>query len=144
MSWIKATTLTAAILLLCSCGARDVQACEDFIRDGLRSPSTYKRMSLVSDDKQLNEEEFRELTKLPRYGTYTPHQLREVLIEYEAANAYGTPVRGTEICAFVLTDGELPSKAAMKADLALAKSARTLRDLQIAGAPSQAKYSCCL
>ncbi|WP_037462616.1 hypothetical protein [Sphingobium herbicidovorans] len=66
-----------------------VKACEDFILTKLRSPSTYKRIeasgSLVPFDKP---------------ETFT------AVVEYDAANAYGTPIRDRQVCVFGLKDGK--------------------------------------
>ncbi len=77
----------------------------------LRSPSTYKRIDLKKREQQLTRDEYvkrlddekslpdtREF-KLRAFdeGRYRP-ALASISISYDAANAYGTPVRGHAVC----------------------------------------------
>ena len=62
-----------------------VQACETFIKERLRSPSTYKRIS-VDDLGPAFESDGR--------------RIKMLTVEYDAANAYGTPIRGSQQCVF--------------------------------------------
>jgi hypothetical protein len=62
-----------------------VRACETFIKERLRSPSTYKKIS----DDGLG----------PSFKS-DGRDVKMVVIEYDAANAYGTPIRGTQQCLF--------------------------------------------
>ena len=77
-----------AAMLLAGCNKAEndaVRACETFIKERLRSPSTYKK---ISDDG---------------VGPAFKHDgrnIKMVLIEYDAANAYGTPIRGSQQCVF--------------------------------------------
>lgn len=78
-------------LALAGCGAFDppeVTDCERHIISKLRSPSTYKRIDAsgigIPFDKPL------------KYS---------VTIEYDAANAYGTPVRERQLCVFAVKNG---------------------------------------
>lgn len=83
--------------------------CEKFATNLLRSPSTYKRVKIETEDKaKVNPAEFFELTK-QRPSTVPPAQpgYRWVKITYDAANAYGTPVREKYECAFELNSGQL-------------------------------------
>lgn len=57
----------------------DVMICEEGVKALLRSPSTYKRIDIT----RLNQ---------PKYSL--------VMISYDAANAYGTPIRDTAHCEF--------------------------------------------
>ena len=62
----------------------ELAACESFISGGLRSPSTYKRINVEYDRPQMN----------------SASNTKNVHIEYDAANAYGTPVRASQLCEF--------------------------------------------
>lgn len=62
-----------------------VRACETFIKERLRSPSTYKK---VSDDG------------LGPSFKIDGRYVKMIVIEYDAANAYGTPMRGNQQCLF--------------------------------------------
>lgn len=77
------------IFLLTGCDKPEVKNCEDHILSKLRSPSTYKRIEYSGTD-------------VP-YPKADRHHVR---IVYDAANAYGTPVRDTQICVFGLKDGK--------------------------------------
>jgi hypothetical protein len=81
-------------------------ACELYIKGKLRSPSTYARISarpvLLKASQQVS-----------------------VLIEYDAANAYGTPIRDRDICVFSAPEARWPSREAMEAE-ALASAGEDL------------------
>jgi len=70
---VKNALTIASIFLLGSCHDRSLDVCDDAIKATLRSPSTYKRISIDGG-----------------YGSFT--------VQYDAANAYGTPIRGNGRC----------------------------------------------
>lgn len=72
----------AAIVSGCSQSEDAIKACETNIMSKLRSPSTYKRIS----GNALVDEQGHEI---------------HVMIEYDAENAYGTPIREQDFCRFV-------------------------------------------
>jgi hypothetical protein len=72
-------------------GQPEVTACEEFIKSALRSPSTFKSVSSKSSDSKSGDGK----------------GVREIFIEYDAANAFGTPIRGSQICTFDLVDGKV-------------------------------------
>lgn len=61
------------------------EACEIFVKERIRSPSTYVQVS-VDDDGVIFKDSGRDV--------------KMVIIEYDAANAFGTPVRGSQQCVF--------------------------------------------
>jgi hypothetical protein len=74
--------------MLCSCNSAQntaVEACEIFIKERLRSPSTYQR--ITSDGLGPSFES-------------DGRRVKMITIEYDAANAYGTPIRGSQQCTF--------------------------------------------
>jgi hypothetical protein len=86
---VKAALLFLPALALSGCGDRpEIADCERFLTTKLRSPSTYERIS--ADTKRMT--------------TLNPQE-QWVSIEYDAANAYGTPIRGSQICKYPLVDG---------------------------------------
>src|SRR5688500_18848846 len=95
------------ILVLLGCGRPEFTVCEELIENGLRSPATYQLARLETFDEPITKQQ---LTSIGgrSYGD-AALTLRKVFIEYDAANAYGTPIRGAEMCAFVLREGKLPS-----------------------------------
>jgi len=71
-----ALIMVPTLLLLAGC-SRAVTACEDAIKRELRSPATFEQVQATS---------------------YTLENSVSVTIEYDASNAYGTPVRSTAHC----------------------------------------------
>ena len=91
-----------------------VEVCEAYIQSMLRSPSTYQQISsnVVSSPMWEN--------------------VQSAIIEYDADNAYGTPVRGTEICEFKLDDdGAIPPKYLLDGDRQIRESENSLREIQL-------------
>ncbi|MFA7595899.1 MAG: hypothetical protein WCY92_06045 [Novosphingobium sp.] len=62
-----------------------VGACEAFIKERLRSPSTYKQIGVDYSGVSFKSE---------------GRDVRMVTVEYDAANAFGTPIRGNQQCVF--------------------------------------------
>ena len=80
--------LLALSFLLAGCNSQQsaaVGACESFIKERLRSPSSYKQIS-VDDLGPSFKNDGRDIKMLT--------------VEYDAANAYGTPIRGKQMCTF--------------------------------------------
>jgi len=95
--------------------APEIEGCRRFTMDALRSPSTYKEVSSRSErDTGANG--------VP---------IKTITLVYDAANVYGTPVRGIQRCDFVLSkdgkvDGGVDTAIAIaSADRALGKSSGT-------------------
>ena len=87
-------------LILCGCNSAQsqaVQACEVFIKERLRSPSTYNRISGDSLGPAFESD---------------GRRVKMVTLEYDAANAYGTPIRGSQQCIF-----EVDAKGKFKEDI---------------------------
>ena len=108
-AWIAASlTLLAMTLAAGACSKPNddaIAACEKFIQGSLRSPSTYAKVSSKVSDQPITAEDLA-LYQLPKGSSSGPASVRTVFIEYDAANAYGTPVRGTEKCDFLLVDAK--------------------------------------
>ena len=64
-------------------------ACRSYLESKLKAPSTLKVIKTSSVDVPYPN---------PTY--------KAVSIEYDAANAFGTPIRGTQTCSFPLRDGK--------------------------------------
>lgn len=79
-AWMGLFVLTGCDGLLRS----EIKDCEAQLLGELRSPSTYKRID-ASSIRANNEQTVR--------------------IVYDAANAYGTPIRGTKLCAYPVKGG---------------------------------------
>lgn len=79
-----------------------INACEIFIKERLRSPSTYKQVGVDYSGVTFKSQ---------------GRDVRMVGIEYDAANAYGTPIRGDLQCLF-----EVDSKGNYTEDPAQAAS----------------------
>lgn len=109
------------------------KACESFISDALRSPSTYKRVN----------------------ATHAPHKtgaaFRYVAISYDADNAFGTPIRGAQVCAFKVDPqtGDYPHGDLMESSARLARAEMRLREAQeLAGQKLPTRpigaFDCCI
>jgi hypothetical protein len=128
----------AVLLLLGGCDAltsneeHAFRVCEAHIQKQLRSPATYARVKAIS-------------APAPDGGS-----IRTVHIEYDASNAYGTPVRGVEGCAFeVGDDGEFPDRSRLElgaSQAALAEAENRLAELKGERKPNDLDglYSCCI
>ena len=148
--------LLSSSALLSACGEPEVEACEEFIKDGLKSPSSYKRASVSKLDETISQEMF--LENHGKIDTFDKHWLddgrltqRIVAIEYDADNSFGASIRGAGICEFHLIDGELPSQISLDASVSMAIAQRSMRELGRAGLiPNEGKldipeprYGCC-
>ena len=136
-------------------GQPDVKACEAFIKEGLRSPSSYSRVSVIKGVEPISIEELQKLRPPSSFDKLLKgdRSLHLVSIEYDADNAYGTSIRGVEVCAFEMRNGELPDSTMIDLKARQSASKRTLRQLSeagmIEGAPpgstnSPARFPCCL
>ena len=67
-----------------------IKACEIFIKERLRSPSTYKKVRNDSIGPVFVSE---------------GRNVKMINIEYDAANAFGTPIRGSQQCMFQVDKG---------------------------------------
>lgn len=108
--------LPLAALALAACGEDPVVVgCEAFIREQLRSPSTYERIEVASDEEVLARDSIdgRASAMMPDeqidevLGDRESLRLAVATIEYDAANAYGTPIRDEETCFFAREEGQL-------------------------------------
>lgn len=68
-----------AMFTLVACDSPGIRECEELIKDRLKAPSTYKRISAFSGKGGVGAG-------------------RMVQIEYDAANSFGTPLRQTDFC----------------------------------------------
>ena len=73
------------LIALSGCDKPEIKQCEEYIIAKLRAPSTDKRIEASGIRSPWD--------KPQRYM---------VQIEYDAANAYGTPIRSVQFCAFSL------------------------------------------
>lgn len=127
-------------LLLAGCEGREIAACEDYVKYGLRSPSTYGRVNVTTRDEPVTGPRIAELGgREPRGGQSLA--LRTVTIEYDAQNAFGTPIRSAAQCGFVLRDGEIAGQQLLNSSVRLAQAKRDTRMLQREPDPL---YPCCL
>jgi hypothetical protein len=91
-------------------------ACEEAMKERLKAPSTYRRISVSETKEPLSFEQYYAArpesdavkTVLIRGATEKPVK-RTILIEYDAANAFGTPLRSRSLCTFEASDSrEVP------------------------------------
>ncbi|GGG77714.1 hypothetical protein GCM10011415_28300 [Salipiger pallidus] len=121
--WI--TGLASTPDFLKSRDGKFISACEDTLKKRLKAPSTYRRLSdphiaesvatlddykgwtdnpekKASDqDRQARNPKLAEMQAAQtRRFLLDEHTLKRAIIEYEAANSYGTPIRGYALCTF--------------------------------------------
>jgi hypothetical protein len=118
-------TSVFTIFIITGCNRENskfLDLCEAAIKSQLRSPSGYKRIdwkfekTLLSPDQYLGKLEKQgkavgnELTKFEidalRNGRYNPAAFSGV-VEYDAPNAFGTPIRGNSTCDYLSLSGNL-------------------------------------
>jgi hypothetical protein len=100
-----------------------VTVCEEVLKLRLLAPSGYKRIEIKESEEPLNRAGYKRYLAGDEYGPIIQEarmkdfdrgrvkpRMFEVLITYDAPNAYGTPIRGTTICQYP-TDNEDTSKA---------------------------------
>lgn len=158
---MRAIGAVSAALMLTGCNRPEVTACENFVRDGLRSPSSYRRIGIETSDQAMSLSEFRNITGDKPGGVLEvmtdnahKHGIRTVSLEYDAQNGFGATLRETRQCYFRMRDGELQGTASTFAAKAkLQKVNREFRDLMRSGAlpnvnsadvPPEPEPSCCL
>lgn len=83
--WRELVALFCLCVSLTSCDSNQVQACETHLKDKLKSPASYKRVSLDS-------------LQIPKSIHDPPYD--EVTITYDAANSYNALLRDKEMCFF--------------------------------------------
>jgi hypothetical protein len=143
---MRSAALLAPVLLVVVTGCdringpEEVRACEAYIKEQLRSPSTYVRAeTMVGGDEPLSQAEFNrqyigkdpdDLAKL--LATVAKERrlaVRRVFIHYDADNAYGTPIRGMNMCEFLVLDGALEGQGGLESRAKSAASRVRLREL---------------
>lgn len=96
----------SAFLLLCGCGplsSNFVVACEDQIKQRLKSPSSYNRVDM-------------RVTKAVPGGEGTPTHF-SLFITYEASNSFGVMLRDQALCTYVSKDGSVVDAAVYNVEL---------------------------
>jgi hypothetical protein len=141
---VRSSRITLLLFSSAACGCapapeeRAAAACEIFIKDQLKAPATYRR---ISSSLSRGED-----------GIYV------VFVTYDAQNAFGVPLRSHQTCRFSPgKDGALPDSAALDANVrsaifnsAIESSERLLHQLNQMGdamymspEPSR-EHECCL
>ena len=116
------TTLAVLPLIFTSsCGmfdAKIVTACEDVIKERLRSPSNYQRVSINREEKVLTKTDYFNYL----YANVASSPIREaknqqfergelkpvtysLTINYDAPNAYNAPIRSRSTCEYTNEQG---------------------------------------
>jgi hypothetical protein len=92
--------------------SRHVKACEAALKDTLRSPSTYQqirvteRTETIPIEKYLADEK-NEAVRQVYLRQYKQAVRSLVYFEFDAANAYGTPIRGFSEYSYDTIDGDI-------------------------------------
>lgn len=157
----------ALVISLAACSKPDVEACESYIKDGLKAPSTYRQLKVTSVDvSPIDADTLIKEVGLPKLSKKADAfdrlrrtalevdlkqpglGLRRMAIDYEAENGFGTPLRETAICAFVLTDGKLPVADSLTVLVGRANHDRLRASLHELSpkvpAPPERRYPCCV
>jgi hypothetical protein len=139
------TSAILASMLLAGCSQiehwrhPELAVCEEYIAASLRSPSTYERARATISDSRLPlaywmedlrsaPESIRPLLADQAKERAKHGGRRIVLVEYDAQNAFGAPVRGIASCKFEMKSTENneftsePSATLAKADAVLAQA----------------------
>jgi len=100
-----------------------VTVCEEVLKLRLLAPAGYKRIEIKESNEPLNRADYKRYLAGDEYGPLIQGArmkdfdqgrvkplMFEVLITYDAPNAYGAPIRGTSRCQYP-TDNEDTSKA---------------------------------
>lgn len=120
---IKAAWCPVAIslpLLLAGCGRADVKACEEFVRSGLVSPSSYRLISAHGENMPLKDPD---------------RQSRVVTLEFDAQNRMGATIRDRAYCEFKLDlMGNVPTGNEMMLRAKFSIGQRDMADLIQRGA----------
>lgn len=134
-------------LVIGGCGKPEVSACEEFLKESLRSPATYKQVRADIYDEPITPEKLTTLGGRPWGGETLA--IRKVFVEYDAENAFGAPIREAQLCGFVLRNGTLPDSNGLKAAVALASAKRSYQRVKESVGQAdpeyqEPEYSCCL
>ena len=141
---MKSGWVPLAALVVAGCGQPEIKACEQYAKSGLRSPATYRRAGVRTIDERVTAEEF-----LTRRGDNPKDHarglfleglrrsntgIRNIVISYDADNAFGTPIRGEQICMFQLRDGKLvDDEKEIQTRIKIAEADRDFRALARSG-----------
>jgi len=137
-----------------------VAGCEDYLKDGLKAPSTYKRIDARETIAPISPARLKAMggttLDLP---WETKYWLHTVSISYEAENSFGVPIRSGDACVFSETGDEpdrsrptKSSKAMVRIDVSGAQISRIRRQQVEAGnidnpdgkIDMDPQYPCCL
>lgn len=100
-----------AAVLLDPLTSRMVKACEAALKDTLLAPATYRRVSASESTDPISLEEYaaaRGETAVAEFDRQRyDHAFRStVRLDYDAANAFGTPLRLSSLCTYDTLDGD--------------------------------------
>jgi hypothetical protein len=137
-------------------GPLQLRLCEEFIKETLASPSSYRRANVIEVEEPTSISDLQKL-RPPSFWDKLyldqPRSLHLVSVEYDAANAYGANLRGYGTCAFEKKNGEFYSSTIMRSSARMSMTSARLRGLVDSGALPDTKpgsmgpapkYPCCL
>lgn len=104
-------------------GPPEIEACTAYTKAQLAAPTTFKLISTISGDKPISLPDF-ERKYLPSHGDDSDQALTELLklkaeqgitirtvvMEFDAENKMGVPLRSAQSCEFALFGGKLPAR----------------------------------
>ena len=152
---MRATLVLLACIELAACQKPMISGCETYIKDGLKSPSSYKRADITEIDVPITEEDYNKATgpalaKIRKqFQLPTPTKVHAILIHYDADNSYGTPIRDLAECVFETADTGRFANVTTRISYAEAERDQRLR-ISSGQAPNDGTtdmdpaYPCCL
>lgn len=133
--------------LLTSCEIFDtaettlLSACQAELKSRLIAPSTYNLLEKTFVVKELTFEEWTEIDPPKAAERKARKQLYKeglkakdytVVMRYDSANAFGTPIAKTSVCSFISTDDLADLKTGTKAYFALRIDGKTRDEIDLA------------
>lgn len=93
-----------------------ISACEESLKERLKAPSTYRRISATEDEKNLTRAEYNQHLSgqspsvrdisLKWFDEGKDKPMRFIaFIEYDAQNAFGVPIRDVTKCEYISSSG---------------------------------------
>jgi hypothetical protein len=126
----------------------EVAACEAYLLETLKSPSSYKRVSFTVVDTTVSKEMLAaakggaDIDKTLA-GIATNPGIREVALDYDADNSFGSNLRGGTACYFPMSDIEAGEPSG-DLDSMVRMHASATRLVQLGVVPDAKETLCCL
>lgn len=129
---VLALTAVAALSACYPFEPKMYAACEEALKDTLRSPTSYRRISLMSSERPISMDEYLADERSPIVKELLKksggNPVRSVaIIEYDASNAFGAMLRGTAECSYDSLNGDISKASAISVKI----NGKTLTDRMV-------------